>query len=380
MTIKWNDWPHVYEMQQFEPAILEQIIAHGLAFERALSADIQLPRHSRVKRLRTDGTEKKRFIRSLFFQDSTRTEGTFFSAAHELECNIHGVKNPAAFSTDSKGESFQLASMAYTGSGGMGLLRGCDGVIIRHPKEGAIKEAIGVVQTALGEIMNIQPIFVLSGGDGKYGQHPTQTMGDLATIYVKRVGHKHFLDDLTVFFPGDIRRSRVIRSLLYAFGHYGQQCQIKVIFSCPDGLGPQQDILQYMAGHKVTYSFVAPEDVADVVPYIDIWYSTRDQREYNMDQDKLRPEERPLPVDHKRECFVFRKEFLDRLKAGAFLMHPLPINEDPADRPSEIDQELIPLAIIGDARLPFCQTSQRHIAMRAALLDIIFSGQDELVQ
>jgi aspartate carbamoyltransferase catalytic subunit len=386
VAIKWKDWPHVYEMQQLEPSILEKLISHGIAFEKALTEDRQPPRLSRVKRQRTDGSEKPRFIRSLFFQDSTRTEGTFFSAASELEFNIHGVKNPGAFSpygvkdskkpsSDTKGESYRLAIMAYTASGGMGYLRGCDGVIIRHPKEGAIKEAIDVISTALGDIMQRQPIFVINAGDGQYGQHPTQAITDLATIWKKRSDGRHFLDDLTVFFPGDIRRSRVIRSLLYAFGHYGSQCRIKVLFSYPDGFGPEPDILQYLVRRHVAYDCIAPNDVADVVPSIDIWYSTRDQREYNQAEAT---EPKAKPIDHLRECFVFRRQYLAKLREGAFLMHPLPINEDPDDPPPEIDPELFPLAIAGDKRLAFCENSHRHIATRAALLDLIFAGLDEL--
>lgn len=374
MTIKWKDWPHVLRMQQFSADDLETIINHALAFENAMIEDRRWPRLSDERRKRADGTWCKRRIRTLFYQPSTRTETTFIDASEGLGCSIHAVKDPQSFSSAQKGESFRLAIMAYTTAGGLGHLRGCDGLIIRNQQEGSPQQAVNTIETALRNSgQEVRPLFVINAGDGKSGQHPTQALVDLTTIAKQRRNHQgHFLDGLTVLFPGDVGRSRVINSLLYAFGRFDDRAKIRAIFCCPEGLSPSPDMLLYLSRHKVGYDFIKPQEYQEAIKIADVQYITRLQREYDHDSDGTVP-----PFD--RDEYVFWKEYLKLLKPGAFIMHPLPINEDPNDPPSEIDQELIPLAIAGHPQLVFGQQSVRGIPNRAALLDLIFAGLDELV-
>lgn len=368
----WKDWPHVLRMQQFSADNLEAIIAHALVFEEAQRKDCCLPRLSREQRRRADDTVTRRCLRSLFYQASTRTEATFFNAAQELGCIVHLVKDPQAFSSAQKGESFDLALMAYTCAGGLGMLRGCDGVIIRNKTEGTAQRAADIIATALREVDRHRPIFVINAGDGKRGQHPTQALVDLTTIAKQRADISgHFLDGLTVLFPGDVGRSRVVNSLLYAFGRFDDRARIKVIFCNPEGLGPCQEMLLYLARHGIEYYFVGAADFRDAIPQADVVYMTRLQREYDDDDDiKIPP--------FNRHDFVFRRCDLALLQPESFVMHPLPINEDPSDPPPEIDGELKPLAIAGHRQLVFGQQSQRGIPTRAALLDLIFAELDAL--
>lgn len=374
MVIEWKDWPHVLRMQQFSADTLEAIIDHALKFEEALIADRKWPRVSEEKRRGADGAEHQRRIRTLFYQPSTRTETTFIDAIEGLGGSVHAVKDPQAFSGAQKGESFSLATMAYTTAGNLGYLRGCDGIIVRHQDDGAAQRAVDTIETALRNSSTaVRPLFVINAGDGKKGQHPTQALVDLATIAKQRQGQRgHFLDDLSVLFPGDVARSRVINSLLYAFGRFDDRAKVRTIFCCPEGLGPHQEMLMYLARHKVDFDFVTPREYPDAIERADLHYLTRLQREYDKDQDMDIP-------PFNREDYVFRKEYMKLLKEGAFVMHPLPINEDPDDPPPEIDQELIPLAIAGHPQLVFGQQSLRGLPTRAALLDLIYAGLDSCI-
>lgn len=375
MTIKWEDWPHVLRMQQFSADNLEAIISHSLAIEKAMAEDRKWPRLSAQKRRRADGSMERRRIRTLFYQPSTRTETTFIDASELLGCSVHPVKDPKDFSSAQKGESFELAIMAYTSAGRMGYIRGCDGIVIRNQEEGAPQRAVDTIETALRHSPGIlRPQFVINAGDGKKGQHPTQALVDLVTMAQQRQGcAKHFLDGLTVLFPGDVARSRVINSLLYAFGRFDDRAKVRVIFCCPDGLGPRQNMLLYLARHNVSYEFITAREFADAIKVADICYMTRLPREYNNDGDIEAP-------SFDRAHYIFRKEYMALLHEGAFIMHPLPINEDPKDPPPEIDQALIPLAISGHPQLVFGQQSLRGLPTRAALLDLIFAGLDELAK
>ena len=358
----WKDWPHVLEMQQFRPQDLMAIIHHASVFEEALHRDEPLPRLSR-KRRRANGGKKRRRVRTLFYEASTRTATTFLDALHELECSAHDVQDPGEFSSAAKGESRRAGVASYITDGD---IRGCDGVIIRDKEEGASHNAADVVETILGMKFKQRPLFVINGGDGK-GQHPTQALVDLTTISRHRIGHEHFLDDLTVLFPGELDKSRVVNSLLYAFGKFSGH-RIRVKFCCPRGMGPKMDLLEYLTRHQVPYEFVVERDFAKAIEGVDIVYMTRVQRE------RKQPGKRSIKIN--RDAYVFRAEYLPRLKKGAFIMHPLPINEDPDDPPSEIDPELSPLALCGDPRCVWLKQSHRGLPVRAALLDLIFAGLD----
>lgn len=358
-VMKWRNWPHVLEMQQFDVEALEKIVKHASAFEDAMRSGKPLPRLS---------APKPRRMRTLFYEGSTRTETTFFDAATALGCVVHAVKDPKTFSSALKGESFEDAIAAFTRVGGMGHLRGTDCVIIRHPEEGSSRKAAHIIDTALGDGEAKIPLAVMNAGDGME-QHPTQALTDLATMYRERGTGQHPCENLTILFPGDLRRSRVVNSLLYAFGRHGNQHKIKVLFCCPDGYSPKGELLSYLARHRVNFEFLPVSDFPDAIKQALIVYMTRIQRER---------QDGPTISAADRSALVFRKEYLQLLQPGAFVMHPLPINNDPEDPPPEIDVELASLAYKGDPRCAWQRQSHRGLPVRAATLDLIFAGMDEI--
>lgn len=351
----WDDWPHVLRTQQFSADALEAIVAHALVFENALSADRPLPRKSQPRR---------RILKLVFFEPSTRTEDTFWAAGHYLDESIRVISHPQIFSSAAKGESFVDAIAALTRVGGLGELRAADCLVIRHGDEGTAMLAAKVVDTAFGDGTSKRPLPIINGGDGM-GQHPTQALVDLYTIHRERKCQNHPLDNLTVLLTGDLQRGRTTNSLLYLLGKFGERHSIAVVFSTHEELAPKRDLLLYLARHRITYKFIP--DFTAAIPQADVLYMTRIQRERTDGQSYAHLD---------REKYVFQKDYLALLKAGAFIMHPLPINRDPEDPPAEIDDALTPLALAGDPRLAWFRQSLRGIPLRAALLDLIFARID----
>ena len=355
---RWEDWPHVVRTQQFSVAALEAIASHAGKFEEAIQQGKPLPRLSTLNR---------RIIKLVFYESSTRTADTFWTAGHWLNCSVRDIPDPSTFSSAVKGESFRDAIAALTRCGGMGDYQSADCIVIRHKEEGAAAQAAKIVETANGDGMFHRPLAVINAGDGS-GQHPTQALGDLCTLFRERRNEgRHPLDEMTLLLPGQVAGSRTSNSLLYLIGKFGQKHPLHVIFSVLPGLEPSPDILEYLGRHRVSYCF--EPNFESAIPEADVIYMMRIQRE------RQNVKEHGYTLADK-ERYVFRKEHLSLLKAGAFVMHPLPINRDPNDPPAEIDDELTPLALAGDSRLAWFRQSLRHIVSRAALLDLIFAGCD----
>jgi aspartate carbamoyltransferase catalytic subunit len=357
ISVTWDDWPHVLRTQQFTDTSLEQIIAHARRFEEALSNRRTLPIMSQAR---------NRLLKLIFFEPSTRTEDTFWVAGHYLGCSIRAIPHPKAFSSAAKGESFSHAIAALSRVGGLGELRQADCIVLRHADEGTAQRAAKIVDTANGDGHSKVPLPVINGGDGP-GQHPTQAIVDLYTIARERRNNGHVghpLDDITVLFSGDLRDSRVTNSLLHLLGKFSDSHNIRVVFSTHEDLSPKIDLLEYLARHHVRIDF--EPSLPEAIPLADVIYMTRIQRE----------RKGGLMQDYRRHDFVFKKEYLNIMKPGAFVMHPLPINCDPDDPPPEIDDSLTPLAFAGDPRLAYFRQSHLGTVVRDALLDLIFARID----
>lgn len=355
----WDNYPHFIRMQQLSGESLEKIIQHAIDFEKALKKCKPLPRQSRNFPWR---------MRVLFYEPSTRTHTTFKDAAALFQLSVDDVPDPGVFSSAVKGEKLESALAAYTCTGNMGHLRSADIVVLRHKASGASQVLAKVIETAQRNFPGSLPLPVINAGDGT-GQHPTQALVDLATISAERKNSGHSLDALTILFSGDLARSRVVNSLLYALGKFGHKCKIRVMFCIPNGFGTKPDLLEYLARNRVQYEFGSPREFPKMIKRADIVYMTRVQRE----------RKDPGEVVFKKKCrrkLVFRKEYVALLKQDAFVMHPLPINEDPTDPPPEIDSELWPLAQAGDPRFAWMRQSHRGISVRAALLDLICLSLD----
>ncbi len=224
----------------------------------------------------------------LFFEQSTRTEQSFRSAAQKIGMGVIGFNDPESTSIH-KGETFAdtIRIMdAYA-----------DVLIIRHPKAGAAKEAADVAQ-----------IPVINAGDGA-NQHPTQTMLDLYTM-LKEAGK---IDGITVAFMGDLKYGRTVHALSVALSHF----KVKQIFISHPTLAMPDEYLKLLEKRKINFKILtkAPEDFNK----INFLYQTRVQKERFSD----------MAVYNKiKDEFILGKGFLKQLDKGVKLMHPLPrVNE-----------------------------------------------------
>ena len=186
---------------------------------------------------------KRKLIANLFYEPSTRTSSSFYAAATYLGHEVLSINN-VQYSSVAKGETLEdtirtLASYVHC-------------IVLRHPEEGAAERA-SLVST----------VPVINAGDG-VGEHPTQTLLDLYTIY------KHYgrLDGLTVSLMGDLKHGRTIHSLVKALDNF----DVKINLIGPTKLKLPSEL------YKKSYleSIELTENLAMIT---DVLYMTSVQRE-----------------------------------------------------------------------------------------------------
>lgn len=226
------------------------------------------------------------YVANLFFENSTRTKCSFEMAERRLD--MQEIPFETSTSSVKKGESLYDTCKTLESIG-------VDALVIRHPQNDYYKELEG---------LNIP---VINGGDGS-GQHPTQSLLDIMTIYEE---YKKF-KGLNVLICGDIKNSRVARSNYQALTALGAN----VKFAAPD--------------EWVDDTLDAPYvKIDDVIEETDIVMLLRVQHERHDGELNFDPHE-------YHEKYGLTKERYNRMKPNAIVMHPAPVN-----RGVEIDTELV---------------------------------------
>ncbi len=220
-----------------------------------------------------------------FFEPSTRTRLSFEAAVHRLGGDCLTIADAGATSMR-KGESLydtirMLSSYA-------------DAIVIRHPHEGAARLAARASERP-----------VLNAGDGA-GQHPTQTLLDLATM------HEAFgtLSGLRVVLLGDLKFGRTVHSLAFALAEFGSE----IVLSSPPSLrlpDEHRDDLRRL-GAQVTEE----PDLDRAIRDADVLYVTRIQKERFGDDD----------AEYRRVAGTYRidNRVLAEAKPRLIVLHPLP--------------------------------------------------------
>lgn len=224
-------------------------------------------------------------ISSLFFEPSTRTRLSFYSAAQRLGAQVLGFDSPDGTSLK-KGESLSdTIKMAEAYS---------DVVIMRHPLDGAARVAAEASRVP-----------VINAGDGS-NQHPSQTLLDLYTIKKER----GTLDKLKIAFVGDLKYGRTVHSLSKALTHYDAE----MYFVAPESLQMPKYILEDMDKAGIKYHI--EEDFRDILSEVDVFYMTRIQGERFPDEEEYQK---------VKGIYVINKEnILGKCKDEMIIMHPLP--------------------------------------------------------
>lgn len=206
---------------------------------------------------------------------------------------------------------------------------GIDICVIRHAKEDYYKELIGsrTIQTS-----------IVNGGDGS-GQHPSQCLLDLMTIY-EEFGR---FEQLKVAIVGDITHSRVAKSNMQILKRLGAEL--------------------YFAGPEQWYSdefdvYGKHVDLDEIVDEVDVMMMLRVQHERH-DSDKGFSKE----TYHNR--YGLTQERYNRLKPSAIIMHPAPVNRD-----VEIASQLVEAP-----KSRIATQMQNGVFVRMAILEAVLNGK-----
>lgn len=228
------------------------------------------------------------FASNLFFEDSTRTKTSFEVAERKLGLEV--VPFDVQHSSVNKGETL-YDTVKTMESIGVNLM------VIRHKQNDYFRDLTNIKSS------------IINGGDGT-GNHPSQSMLDLLTIY-QEFGK---FEGLKVAIVGDVKHSRVANSDAEALRKLGA----KVYFS-----GPEQ---WFDEGAIINGTFL-PLD--ELVQEVDVLMMLRIQHERHQNSMAFSKE------DYHRK-FGLTKEREQKMKKHAIIMHPAPIN-----RGVEIDTDLV---------------------------------------
>lgn len=222
-------------------------------------------------------------IVSLFLEDSTRTRMSFETAAKRLSADT--MTFSVSSSSINKGESLRDTVETITSMG-------ADAFVVRHKSAGVP-----------WQMTQWTDAVVINAGDGAH-QHPTQALLDLYTV--RQALPSRSMEGLHVVVVGDIRHSRVARSNVEAFSLLGAS----VTLVAPSTLLPAEYRHWPV---RVEHDFDAVVSTADVL------YMLRLQTE-RMAQGLL-----PAIAEYSVRYGLTARR-VDRLKDGAVVMHPGPMN------------------------------------------------------
>jgi len=274
---------------------------------------------------------------TMFYEPSTRTNCSFQAAAHKLGCKVIALTDKS--SSSEKGESLEDTIQTL----------GCygDAIVLRHPAKGSAERAAYV-----------SSVPIINGGDGN-GEHPTQALLDIFTIYeemVERTGRNILSPNpsqspLTITFVGDLKNSRTIHSLirLLTLCH-----NIRFVYVSPPSLDLPLDIVEHVATKGFDQQKMP--NIEDAIPMTDVLYMTRLQRE------RFETMEAYNAIMNNSAAYRLTTELMQPglAKEKMIVMHPLPRLDE---IPPEIDR---------DSRAVYFKQVQNGLYMRMAILDKIF--------
>lgn len=228
------------------------------------------------------------YVSNMFFEDSTRTKMSFEIAQKKLGLNI--VNFDAEKSSLKKGETLMDTIRTLEAIG-------IELAVIRHSK------------TRYFDELKEAKLAIVNAGDG-IGTHPTQAILDALTI--KQEFGK--IEGLKVGIIGDVKHSRVANSTSMLLRRLGA----KVNFSGPEFLFDEAMLIN---------GIYHPID--EIIKESDVIIMLRVQNERHQEGIKINTE------DYLKK-YGLTKERERKMKLGAIIMHPAPIN-----RGVEIDDELV---------------------------------------
>ena len=295
---------HVVESQQFTLPLLMELFDRSRGMEHVVARGGSLDYQNRI-------------MATLFYAPSTRTRLSFEAAMLRLGGRVLSTEQARAFSSEIEGEQVEDSIRIISGYS--------DVIVIRH------HEAGGAVRAA-----QVSSVPVINAGDGTGGQHPTQALLDLYTIYRERP-----LDGLSIAIVGELDKGRTARSLAYLLAKFDR---VKMHFVSPPELQMKPDILDYLDEHNIHYELES--DLERVIGEVDVVYQTR-----------IRPDRVRDAGGLKR--YAIDSSVVQKMKPDALILHPLP-------RTVELDE-----SVDDDPRALYFRQARNGLYVRMALLTML---------
>ncbi len=300
---------HVVESQQFTVPLLMELFDRARRMERIVARGGTLDYQQKV-------------MATLVYSPSTRTRFSFEAAMYRLGGRVLSTEQAQMFSSEIEGEQLEDTIRIIAGYS--------DVIVLRHTEQGGAKRAAAV-----------SPVPVVNAGDGNGGQHPTQALLDLYTIYRERR-----LEGLSIAIIGELDRGRTARSLAYLLAKFER---VKIFFVAPPELQMRPDILEHLDEHGVWYALES--DIGRVIGDVDVVYQTR-----------ILPE-RLANCEHLRQ-YAIDSRVLEGMKSNAMILHPLP-------RTVELDK-----TVDSDPRALYFRQATNGLYVRMALLTLLWNGKE----
>lgn len=264
----------------------------------------------------------------LFYEPSSRTFGSFSTAVKQLGGQTVEILNPQQYSSVIKGETFEDTIRTFEAYS--------DGIIIRHPIQGSANTAA----------ITAKFVPVINAGDG-IGEHPTQVLYDMYTIYEK-FGR---LSNLTGVLAGDLLNGRTIHSLIRGLALYPNNT---LYLLSPRKLRLSKKDLNNFSKRNIKLVEIFSEK--HMPNNAHFWYWTRVQKERFKSLN-----------DYKKvkDSFIVTPKLLKAYgNSQMILMHPLP-------RITEIEKE-----VDNDPRAVYLTTQIRNgLYVRMALIALVLGGK-----
>jgi aspartate carbamoyltransferase len=274
---------------------------------------------SMVERIGTFDLLKGKILANLFYEPSTRTSSSFFSAMERLGGSVIPI-NEVRYSSVSKGES--LPDTIRT------LECYADVIVLRHPEVGS---------AALAAEYSRKP--VINAGDG-VGEHPTQALLDLFTI-LEELGR---VDGLTVTMLGDLKFGRTVHSLARLLSLY----DVRLNYVSPDILRMPPELVAELGRRRVPQA--EHDRLEHVLAATDVLYVTRVQKERFEDLQVY---------EQVKGVYVITAATMARARDEMIVMHPLP-------RVGEIAME-----VDADPRAAYFRQMEYGLYVRMSLLAMV---------
>ncbi|MCK9172685.1 MAG: aspartate carbamoyltransferase catalytic subunit [Desulfuromonas thiophila] len=303
---------HILSTQPLSREDIELILSTAESFKQVNQRDIK-----KVPTLRG------KTIINLFYENSTRTRTSFEIAGKRMSADTINIS--ASGSSVTKGETLEDTAKNIEAMN-------ADTIVIRHAASGAPDYLAKRLSHAS----------VINAGDGAH-EHPSQALLDLMTIRE----HKGRLDGLKVAIIGDIARSRVARSNLYALKTMGATVRL----AGPATLLPLG--LEQLGAEVYT-------DINEAIRDADVIMMLRIQLERE-GGSKLIPTLREYA-----QFFALNPQNLKLAKPDAIVMHPGPLNRG---------VEISSYVADGNQNV-ILQQVENGVAVRMALLYLLAGGSE----